>query len=150
MFVIYLYTEFHILLLDILSYSLREGYLSTYILNIRCHRIPVVKKLVGLDVRTKTGFPYVLTLTKVVVLSTVNLKSIDQPRPSISWGNSRFQWTKSPPFVDVVRVLFEVTRIKHKNISPYDYVTSPKHIESETTINGYQNQNDRLANKAWI
>jgi len=64
MFVIYLYTEFHILLLNVISYSLYEGYLSTYIFNIRCHRIQVVQILVVIDIRTKTGFPYVLTRDK--------------------------------------------------------------------------------------
>ena len=64
MFIIYLYTEFHISLLNIINYSLREVYLSIFIFNIRCHRIPVVKKMVGIDVRTNIGFPNVLTRDK--------------------------------------------------------------------------------------
>jgi hypothetical protein len=90
-YVIYLYTEFHILLLYILSYGLREGYLSAYILNIRCHKIPVVKKWLVLMYGQRLGPHTCLLATKVVVLSTVNLKLVDQARPCISWESTGFQ-----------------------------------------------------------
>jgi hypothetical protein len=50
-------------------------YLSAYILNVCCHRVPGAKKFVDFDIRTG------VLATQVVVRSAGNLKRGDQMRP---------------------------------------------------------------------
>jgi len=108
MFVIYFYKEIHILLLNITSYGLREGLLSTYILNIRCHRFQVVKKNGGSWCTDKDWVLELLTRDKSRCIKHGTFRTQWPRATCISWESSRFQWTKSTPSVDVVIILFEL------------------------------------------